>query len=135
VQGVNHLYQLLRKQEDDLLDAKDRFLELKGKVAEKEEALRKELAEEKKLMAEEAQESATMSVIEAMYEMAKEASAAGFSLPSWDIKEWARMLGKPDEVEELTEERAGKGVVQETGASGSGGVGATQVGDESGMNA
>jgi hypothetical protein len=130
---VNHLYQLLRKQEDDLLDAKDRFLELKVKVAEKEEALRKEIAEEKKLMAEEAQESATISVIESMYEMAKEASAAGFSLPNWDIKEWARMLGKP-EVEEPTGDRAGKGAVQDTGASGSG-VGAAQVGDEGEMNA
>jgi hypothetical protein len=94
----------------------------------------KELEREKKRMTEEAQESATISVIEAMYEMAKEASAAGFSLPNWDVKGWAQMLGKP-EVEEPTGDRAGKGVVQETGASGSGGGDATQVGDESGMNA
>jgi hypothetical protein len=89
---------------------------------------------EKKLMAEEAQESATTSVIEAMYELAKEASAAGFSLPSWDLKGWAQMLGKP-EVEELTGDRAGEGAGQDKGASGSGGGDAAQMGDEGDMNA
>ena len=131
---MNHLFQLLRKQEDELLEARDRFAELKVKVAEREEALRKEIAEERKLMAEEARESATISVIESMYDMAKEALAAGFTLPNWNIKEWAKMLGKPEEIEEPTGERAGKGVVQEAGAGGSGVV-VADVGDEGEMNA
>jgi hypothetical protein len=128
VQGVNHLYQLLRKQEDELLAARDRFAEFKVKVAEREEALQKEIAE----MAVEARESATISVVESMYDMATEALAAGFTLPTWNIKEWAKMLGKPEETEKPTGERAGKEVVQEAGAGGSG---VAAVGDEGEMNA
>jgi hypothetical protein len=146
VQGVAHLFQLLRKLDDELLDAKE---ELKRAAAEKEvyykqqeEAFSKEMADlvekvekDKKQMAEEAQESATISVIEAMYELAKEAAAAGFSLPSWDLKGWAQMLGKP-EVDELTGDRTGEGAGLDKGASGSGGGGdAAQMGDEGDMNA
>jgi hypothetical protein len=93
------------------------------------------MEKEKKQMSEEAQDSATVSVIEAMYDMAKEASAAGFSLPNWDVKEWARMLGKPEESDQ-TGDQAGEGAGLNKGASGSGGGGdATPMGDEGDMNA
>jgi hypothetical protein len=148
VQGVDHLVQLLKKRDNELLEAKEECQDLKKAAAEKEayykqqeEALHKEMADlfekvekEKKLMAEEAQESATTSVIEAMYELAKEASAAGFSLPSWDLKGWAEMLGKPG-VEEQTGDRAGAGAGQGEGAGGSGDGDGVQMGDEGGMNA
>jgi F0F1-type ATP synthase membrane subunit b/b' len=114
VQGVDHLVQLLKKRDNELLEAREECQDLKKIAAHKEayykqqeEDLNKEMADmidkaekEKKLMAEEAQESATISVIEAMYELAKEASDAGFSLPSWDLKGWAQMLGKPEVAEQ-----------------------------------
>jgi hypothetical protein len=148
VQGVDHLVQLLKKRDNELLEAREECLDLKKIAVQKEayykqqeEALNKEMADmvdkvekEKKLMAEEAQDSATISVIEAMYEMAKEASAVGFSLPSWDLKEWARMLGKP-EVAVQTGDQAGEGAGQDEGAGGNGGGDGAQMGDEGGLNA
>jgi hypothetical protein len=88
--------------------------------------MEEKLEREKKRMTEEAQESATISVIEAMYDMAKEASAAGFSLPTWDVKEWARMLGKPEETDQARDQ---------TGAGGSGEGDGMQMGDEGDLNA
>jgi hypothetical protein len=140
VQGVDHLLQLLRKRDDELLESREECLELKKVAAEKEvyykqqeEALSREMSglvekveKEKKQMAEEAQDSATVSVIEAMYDMAKEASAAGFSLPNWDVKEWARMLGKPEEAGQAGDQA-------EAGGSGEGA--GMQMGDEGDLNA
>ena len=82
--------------------------------------------EERKLVIEEAQNSATNSVCEAMYEMAKEAVAAGFSLPHWDLQGWGQLLGKPEELIQADPKAAD--------VAGGDGAGVT-MGDEGGMNA
>ena len=79
------------------------------------------------------QNSATNSVVEAMYEMAKEASAAGFSLPSWDLKGWAQMLGKPEAVEQIGDQ-VGEDAGQSAGAGGSGSGDGVPMGDEDDLN-
>jgi hypothetical protein len=43
-----------------------------------------------------------------MFEMAKDAKAAGFTLDSWDLQGWAEALGKEDELKKLDPQASGK---------------------------
>jgi hypothetical protein len=43
-----------------------------------------------------------------MFEMAKDAKAAGFTLAHWDLQGWAEMLGKEDELKKLDPQASGK---------------------------
>jgi hypothetical protein len=108
------MHELLQDNEGELLKSREAYNDLK-KISEKKDGYYKQkeetyakvyqefeefkvkAEEEKRLVVEEAKNSATTTVVEAMYEMAKEASAAGFSLPHWDLQGWARILGKEDD--------------------------------------
>jgi hypothetical protein len=109
------MHELLKDHEEELLRSKEAYNDLKklsdkkdGYYKQKEEAYAKvcqefeefkvKAEEDKRLIVEEAKNSATTTVVESMYEMAKEASAAGFSLPHWDLQGWAKILGKEDDL-------------------------------------
>jgi hypothetical protein len=93
-----------------------------AKVCQELEDHKVKAEEEKKLVVEEAKNSATLAVVESMYEMAKEAKAAGFSLPHWDLRGWGEILGKEDEMIEAdpqaTEMAGGAGDGGEAGKGG-----------------
>jgi hypothetical protein len=136
VQGYDHFCELLRIKEEAYHDLQLISEKKADYYKQKEEAYDKvcqeledhkvRAEEEKKLLIEEAKNSATLTVVESMYEMAKDAKAAGFSLPHWDLQGWAEMLGKEAELTEADPQATGTagnaGEGGDAGKDGAGGV-------------
>jgi hypothetical protein len=122
VQGSDHICELLRIQEETCRDLQlisekkaDYYKqkeEAYARVCQEFEDYKAKVEEEKNQLIEEAKNSAAQTVVESMFEMAKDAKAAGFTLAHWDLQGWAEMLGKEDELKKVLLRQVGRLVVQ-----------------------